>query len=496
MRDTLHGLRARASWTAIAMPRRRRGAIAIMLAIMLPVIIGFVGLALELGQLYNRKAEMQSLADAAAISAAKKLDGTTAGVNEALAAAHGSVEGGADWTMQRYAYRQPVTFDNAALKFGKSGDGSTGWVDADAAKAAPAGVSYVKVDTAALGAGYGTVNLFFMRILSSMTSMEVAHTAVAGRQRLNITPLGICAMHTDPANPIKERVNPGGYSELTEYGFRRGVSYNLLKLNPNGSTPVHYLVDPISLPPKGNATNFSTVNAGAYVCTGTVELPKVLGQTVNLRDGFPIATFYNHLNARFDASGGQCNASSAPPDANIRPYGFGSLSWMGKPDDQVAAPATSATRLETIADLAPPNPQLATSYGPLWVYARPVPWSAYTAGSAEPPQGYAPFAALKDVWDNMYKNGPVLNTYPGGPTGLSSPYFTQVTTPTTHPPGLKSWRVLNVPLLECPVVGGTATVLAIGRFFMTVRADASGIYAEFAGVAPREESAGQVELYQ
>lgn len=496
MRDTLHGLRARASWTAIAMPPRRRGAIAIMLAIMLPVIIGFVGLALELGQLYNRKAEMQSLADAAAISAAKKLDGTTAGVNGALAAAHGSVEGGADWTRQRYAYQQSVTFDNAAIKFGKSGDGSTGWVDADAAKAAPEGVSYVKIDTAGLGAGYGTVTLFFMRILSSKTSMEVAHTAVAGRQRLNITPLGICAMHTDPASPIKERVNPGGYSELTEYGFRRGVSYNLLKLNPNGAAPVHYLVDPISLPPKGNASNFTTANAGPYVCTGTVELQRVLGRTVNVQDGFPIATFYNHLNARFDASGGQCNASSAPPDTNIRAYAFGSIGWMGKPDGQVAAPATSPARLETIADLAPPNPQSGTSYGPLWVYARPVPWSAYAAGTPEPAQGYAPFAALKDVWDNLYRNGPVLNTYPGGATGLLSPYSTQVTSPTAHPPGLKYRRVLNVPLLACPVVGGTAAVLAIGRFFMTVRADASGVYAEFAGAAQREESAGQVELYQ
>jgi hypothetical protein len=39
-------------------------------------------------------------------------------------------------------------------------------------------------------------------------------------------------------------------------------------------------------------------------------------------------------------------------------------------------------------------------------------------------------------------------------------------------------------------------VLAIGKFFMTVPADANGIYAEFAGATSQEEIAGPVELYQ
>ncbi len=65
--------------------------------------------------------------------------------------------------------------------------------------------------------------------------------------------------------------------------------------------------------------------------------------------------------------------------------------------------------------------------------------------------------------------------------------------------GVRHRRVLNVPLLECPVAGGagaTATVLAIGKFFMTVPATSTSIKAEFAGIARQENLSGTVELYQ
>jgi hypothetical protein len=57
-------------------------------------------------------------------------------------------------------------------------------------------------------------------------------------------------------------------------------------------------------------------------------------------------------------------------------------------------------------------------------------------------------------------------------------------------------RVLNLPLLSCPVSGSAATVLGIGRFFMTVRADDTRLYAEFAGLADEESLRAQVKLYK
>ncbi len=473
---------------------RESGAIAIMAVILLPVIIGFLALALETARLYNRKAEMQSLADAIAVSAAKQLDGTSDGVANALAAARNVVEGGYDLTMLHYDYGKPVIFTDAALKFAKSPGASAGWKDSTAAKAAPSGIAYVKVDTADISADFGKVDLWLMRVLSNIESINVNYTATAGRQRLNVTPLAICAMSKDPAHPIDERVNPGGYSELREYGFRRGASYNLLKLSPNSGSAVNYLLDPISMPPKSGSYSISTV--GQYVCTGTVELPGVIGKTLNLQSGFPIDQLYNHLNSRFDVSNNACSAISAPPDSNVRQYTFASISWMTKPVVQVADATSSSSRLETIADLDPPNDQTPTHYGPLWTFSRAVPWSAYSSGTAEPPGGYTAFQASTAVWKNLYSTGPTVSAYPTDPkTGAQSPPYYRVTTaPPANPPGIKYRRVLNVPLLRCPAAGTPGDVVAIGKFFMTVPADMNGIYAEFAGATLEEEIAGDVEL--
>jgi Flp pilus assembly protein TadG len=474
--------------------RRQRGAIGIMVAVLLPVLIGFLGLALELGRLYNRKAEMQAVADVVAMSAAKKLNGTSDGIDAALAAAHDVVESGdGSTTMPYYGYWQTMAFSDGAIAFAKSPDGA--WMDADAAKAAPAGIAYVKVDTNRLNVDYGTVALMFMQFLSKRESMTVAHIAIAGRHALKVMPFALCAMHKDPANPFKERVNAAGYSELTEYGFRRGISYNLMRLSPISSTPVSYVIDPVSLPPKTG--DFSANIIGAYVCTGTVELPGVIGRTLNLQSGFQVDKYFNQLNSRLNLSNNQCSPASAPPDANVKQFTFGTNTWMTNPNRQVAQGATSTSRLESIADLDPPNDQTPALYGPLWVFSRPVPWSAYTAGQAEPAKGYATFDATAPNWKALYSTGPGLKTYPTDPkTGLQSPpYFAQVSGPSTNYPGVAYRRVLNVPLLDCSG-GAPGKVLALGRFFMTVPADANGIYAEFAGVTFQEELAGSVELMQ
>lgn len=503
MRDTAYILSARAGCTArwsgptvcAGVADRQRGGVAVMLAVLLPVIIGFVGLSLELAQIYNRKVEMQAVADAIAISAAKKLNGTSEGLTSAVAAAREIAENGFLWTKLTHGYGNPIVFSEDAIRFGKSSDGSSEWLGFDAAKASPEGLAYVQVNTYALGLEYGKVNLMLMRVLKPEQSVQVGHVSVAGRRHLNATPLAICAMSKNPSAPIQARENSVGYSELTEYGFRRGVSYNLLKLNPASETPVNYLVDPISLPPKSYPSNFKIETVGQYVCTGTVELPRIIGD-VNLQNDFPIEKLLNHLNSRFDLSKGACNPKSAPPDSNIRQYPYGTNNWMAKPKGQVAQIATSAGRAESIADLPPPNDQAPDLYGPLWAYARAVPWATYLQQKPEPARGFTPFPATAAAWKGLYSTGPGMNTYPSGSTGLLSPYFTQTTSPTVSPMGIQYRRVLHVPLLACPVSGSRGQVVAIGRFFMTIAADANGIYAEFAGVAPREEIAGPVELYQ
>lgn len=476
----------------------QKGAVGVMFSGMLILIIGFFGLALDLSRVYNRKVEMQGVAATVAVSAAKKLNGTSSGISDALTAAHDILAD--QYFGPKYDYARPMVWSNAAITFSKSASGSTGWLSASEASASAADLMYVKVDTNALDSAYGSVDMMFIPVLaSSLTTVSVGHVAVAGRSRIGVTPLAICAMSPTPA---AQRLNPSGNAELVEYGFRRGVSYDLMNLNPNGTTKANFLVDPIALPGSGSApSDFALSTVGPYVCTGTMALPKVVGVSVGVQSGFPIATLFNHLNSRFDLyNGGACDPSAAPPDSNIKQYAAATLSWMSpKPVLQTAKTDLTAGRLQTIADLPPPNNQTPTQYGPLWAYARAVPWSSYS-GQTEPANGYTPFAANAAIWTSLYSTGPGLSAYPAGAT--ATPYFAGgsfASLPSlAHRPGMKNRRVLNVPLLACPVSGSSASVLAIGKFFMLVQADNATISAEFAGAASDSQSqlGAPVELYQ
>lgn len=55
--------------------QRQRGAVAIIVGISIAVLIGFVGLALDLGKLYIAKTELQNSSDACALAAAQELTG-------------------------------------------------------------------------------------------------------------------------------------------------------------------------------------------------------------------------------------------------------------------------------------------------------------------------------------------------------------------------------------------------------------------------------------
>jgi len=64
----------------MSLPRllaRERGAVAIIVALMIVVLVGFIGLALDLGKLYVSKSELQNRADSCALAAARDLTGAT-----------------------------------------------------------------------------------------------------------------------------------------------------------------------------------------------------------------------------------------------------------------------------------------------------------------------------------------------------------------------------------------------------------------------------------
>jgi Flp pilus assembly protein TadG len=480
--------------------RREGGAIAVMTAILLFVIFGFFMLALDLSRLYNRKAEMQTLADTVALAAANKLNGTRDGVVAALAAAREAVE--LQGNNPKYAYVNTMAWENSAIKFGVSRDGNAEWKTDVEATNSPASLLFVKVDTSQLSGHYGFVDMFFAPVLSpSLSSVEIGQITIAGRSRFKITPLGICAMSTT-AQEKRSHTADTQYDELVEYGFRRGVGYDLMKLNPNGSSPMSFQVDPISLAGGGSIeSNFNSSIFGTYICTGMMTVPKVTGASVSVRSVFPISTYYTHLNSRFDPYTGTCDINASPPDSNVKTYPYASINWMSlKASAQVAKQdASNTTKLQTIAEIGPPNYSSAVDYGALWTFARAVPWSSVQSqGFPEPAGGYTPFNATTLVWSKLYGSASAVGTYPTSTPYLMTSGSTYFQTPPTaaRRPGSLYRRVLNIPLLACPVTGTSATVLAIGKFLMTVPADSTSVYAEFGGTTTDSQLGGPVEIYQ
>jgi len=479
-------------------PRRQRGAFAMMFGIALLGLLLFVGMALDLGQLYNRKAELQLLADATALAAARELNGTAAGVSSALAKAATAA------SVLHYQHGQlGFAWSSAALRFGATPDAAGTWVDAASAQAAPDGLLYARADTGALNAAYGQVATVFMRALSgTLASVSTSARATAGRLTVAATPLAVCALS---ATPAAARLNPGppAQNELVEYGFRRGVAYDLMRLNDSGLTAEHFVIDPLSPPgAAGSAANTIDSVTSSYVCAGTLQIPRLQGGAITVTRGFPLATLYQQLNSRFDQyAGGACSPNGAPPDTNIKPYAYATITWMSTPRTMQSAKSYSDAahnKLWTVADPLPsPAGTVNADYGPLWSYAKAVPYSAYTPGAAEPAGGYTPtFSAA--TWAQLYSPGaPAAPGYPALPPYQALSGANYQAPSSANLPGQRQRRVLNVALLACPVAGGgtvSANVLAVGKFFMTVPATATTLYAEFGGAVQDQALGGAIEL--
>lgn len=459
------------------------GVIAIMMAGVLFILFAFCSLALELSQVYNRKVEMQNVADTAAVAAAYELDGTPAGISRAAQKAAVRFSAPAPSQLTYQYGKQSMSWSNGAIEFGTTSRGPWTSYDNAAAKAAPNGLLYVKIDTSGLDPAYGQVNTLFMRVISnSLGTVSVSARAVAGRVGIAVTPLGICAMRPEASR------NRSG--ELEQYGFRRGVSYDLMQLNPQATTVGQtFLIDPLVAPGTTGTSASSVSTVAPFVCTGTMGIARVTGGAVSVSSPFPLGSLYDHLNSRFDsysATTAPCSPDSAPPDTNVKPYTYNTITWMATaPTGQSAALSTVDGKRWTVAGPDPtPTGTTAGQYGVLWSYAKAVGYAA-----SPPSGGYTGYDVTN--WKTLYDPGqPKANAYPSTP-----PYFKIGYSKSPTHPGIADRRVLNVPLLSCPVSGNTATVSAIGRFFMTVPADSTHLYAEFAGLADEQTLRAQVRLF-
>lgn len=456
--------------------QHQRGAVAIIVALCLTLLVGMLGLVLDLGHLYVAKTELQNAADAAALSGAKELNGRLAGINSAVTRAI-EAAGRNKYDLNATA----VTINAANLEFSNSPDGP--WVGVGDAQASPANKTFLKVDT-----GSRSLSTWFIQVLpGATTTTQTFGMAVAGKYAVDITPIGICRLP-----------DPGTVHEL---GYERGVSYNVSDANPIGPG-TKYWIDPESNTP-GVCPVTNTNDTLPYVCTGKISYTPVVGQTVNTNTGTSTPQL-RALDSRFGdyPPSARCDPATAPADRNVKTYNWDPAGARQPSAWMTTDPNKQSIRFGTFGGVYKPVPYALRSiadYGVLW-------------------SAYRPVNARVSDWTTLY--GEAATTVPateGYPTPLgsypgSSPYA-QTATPSSHPqyfeqppvayrPGVADRRVLNMIILDCSTAGGNcrpAMVLGVGKFFMQRRAmqpNPNDVYVEFGGLLTTPFPPSDIKLFK
>lgn len=464
----------------ITLRKRQGGAVAIIVGLSLVVLIGFLGLVIDLGRTYVLKTELQNAADAAALAGASQLDGTHGGVSAAIQAAKDTA------SQNNYLFSQPVDFlsenDPTQLMIGTCPD-ETCMVpakDAAASDAMAANRLFFRVDTKPQ-----TLETYLMRVLNIFQT-QADGIAVAGRTKTAITPLAVCSVEL---TECPSETNPTGTC-----GYRTGMAYNVRELNPISPGDA-YWIDPVSAPPGVcDPSSSSTSNSLPFMCKGEVSFTVTVPGTVFTNTGVSTPQV-NALNSRFNdyPSNAKCDPATAPPDANIREYAQNDTVLFSTTPPAICGEGTpGCSWLNPV-----PVEQSARCTGSVdhltCDYTSHVAWAA-SRPTASPPAG-APAT--------------VSGTYPADPntpfTTNNTRYF-EAPTPSSRPT-LAGRRYLNLLIVDCRNAGGACRevpVVGVAQFFMSVRAGRKlgsdsrpTVYVEFSRMLSLGEIQGRdIRLYR
>lgn len=283
--------------------KKQQGSVSIIIALSMTVLVGFVGIALDLGKLYIVKSELQNTADACALAAAQALTGTSL-QQLAIAEAAGITTG----------LRHKVLFQSAGvnLSINKSVEfGDT----ADSAYFSKAGLSnneILKKRYARCTVNSGDIDNWFIEVLNiipgiAIGKQQVNATAVAGLQPSMTTcaiPVGLCSASITESTPagtwIQAALSPSDGNTLT--GNFRWIDFT---------------------PPNGGSSEL----AAWLKSDGACELPVIgssVGQTGN------ISSLADEWNSRFGIYKGSVSPEEAKPDLSGYAYTDAATSWPSK----------------------------------------------------------------------------------------------------------------------------------------------------------------------
>jgi hypothetical protein len=281
-----------------SVPRRQRGAVAIIVGLTLAVLVGFAGLALDGGRLYVNKTELQNSADACALAAAYDLTGAPAIPSASFTAAEAAG--------MLVATRNRVGFQGAAIdaqdvliEFGTSLSAGA-WFSA--AGAPPGNSKYVRCTLRQTG-----IVPWFMQVLGigPQTVTAFATAALANAQTNCGIPLAMCTQGPSPT-----------------YGLTRGQWVNGRFNSGGGLTGSFNWID--FSPPAGGQSELADLLKGNGQCNLNVTVP--VGQPGAM--GNAAAQAWNSRFGLYQA--GSVNVNNAPPDRTG--YAYTPTNWPSQFD--------------------------------------------------------------------------------------------------------------------------------------------------------------------
>ncbi len=270
--------------------RRQQGAVAVIVGIVIVAMIGMAGLALDLGQLYVAKAELQNAADACALSAIQSVtgsDGKQLQVGEAAGVT----------TAQRhhvvFQSRAVTTELNSTVDFAATASGP--WYHAgDLAETSP---TVLTMRYARCSVAQDNINTWLVQVLNLLPGVNIGMQSMSASAVARLQPSQTtCAL---PVAVCQSKVGPKG-------SWMDGT------VNASGALTGSFMWADLS-PPQGGAAELAENLTGAGEC----QLPKSgspVGQAGN------VSSLANEYNSRFGIYQGNVQASGAQPDRSGYAY--------------------------------------------------------------------------------------------------------------------------------------------------------------------------------
>lgn len=281
-------------------PRKETGSAAIIVALSLVALVGFVGLALDLGKLFVAKTELQNSADACALAAARELTG--ANTNQlVLAEAAGITTGGKHEVLFQ---KEQIAISSVTFSETLTGGYQTAFTGPGAIN-----MRYAKCE-----ASRTDIANWFIQVLNLLPGVDIGDQTVAASAVATLWPSQI----TSCAIPV------GVCSDSVPTGTPVGTWLESV-LGPKGSTTEGNLTGNFMwvdyTPPAGGASELAEQLTGPGVCS----LPATGTQ---VGESGVVSSLASAWNSRFGIYQGSVKVGDSIPDYSG--YAYTEINWSSK----------------------------------------------------------------------------------------------------------------------------------------------------------------------